>query len=453
MAPTCENVGNNIPDDLILEILYKLPLKSLKRFRCVCKTWADDLFESPQFMAVHHKNLLLSSCDTDNSSILLKQTSYVSYTSYISYRDNLFLLFGKRLENKVKIDFPIFDININILGSFVNGTLCLYQGTTFDRNVNIPFKVVLWNSTTKEFKVVRPGIVRVPRDLSIRIDLPGFGYDTVTNDYKLIRYIRFFNKNCSEEGLSSIRPKPLLQIYSLRSNSWRDLDVEMPTHDCHNQVYLNGVCHWLSYKLSNREELVLVSFNLSDEVLHTTPLDCRDCFAYADWNRSALVVLNDSIAMITGTPCTNLFDISILGAIGVKESWTKLFRIGPLFYDCVPIGVWKKGFIFNRMISGQLAYFNLSTQVIGLEEIDIGRDGSQSQIVICKESIGAMQDFNITPLIAKGLALRCGLKLFAEKGLTNLVFNSDSLNLCNAFNHDHVFGDLMPIVHDCKASS
>ncbi|KAK7243927.1 hypothetical protein RIF29_38740 [Crotalaria pallida] len=59
----------------------------------------------------------------------------------------------------------------------------------------------------------------------------------------------------------------------------------------------------------------------------------------------------------------------------------------------------------------------------------------------------------ITPLIAKGIALRCGLKLFAEKGLTNLVFNSDSLNLCNAFNHDHVFGDLMPIVHDCKELS
>ncbi|TKY47513.1 Heat shock protein 83 [Spatholobus suberectus] len=42
---TNEKLRNHLPDDLALSILSKLPLKSLKRFGCVCKSWAL-LFET-----------------------------------------------------------------------------------------------------------------------------------------------------------------------------------------------------------------------------------------------------------------------------------------------------------------------------------------------------------------------------------------------------------------------
>jgi molecular chaperone HtpG len=39
MGATNAKVSNHIPEDLAFSILSKLPLKSLKRFGCVRKSW------------------------------------------------------------------------------------------------------------------------------------------------------------------------------------------------------------------------------------------------------------------------------------------------------------------------------------------------------------------------------------------------------------------------------
>lgn len=59
------------------------------------------------------------------------------------------------------------------------------------------------------------------------------------------------------------------------------------------------------------------------------------------------MVLNESIALILNSYQTNTFQISFLGELGVKESWTKLFIIGPLLCH-YPIGGGKKGNILFR---------------------------------------------------------------------------------------------------------
>lgn len=41
-----------VPDDLIVEILSRLPVKDLMRFRCVCKTWKSIIFD-PSFVKKH----------------------------------------------------------------------------------------------------------------------------------------------------------------------------------------------------------------------------------------------------------------------------------------------------------------------------------------------------------------------------------------------------------------
>ncbi|CAL0312959.1 unnamed protein product [Lupinus luteus] len=52
-----------------------------------------------------------------------------------------------------------------------------------------------------------------------------------------------------------------------------------------------------------------------------------------------------------------------------KESWTKIFTIGPLPFVSSPIEVWYRGKIFFKRDDGELYLFDLSTQVI--EEIGI----------------------------------------------------------------------------------
>ena len=47
---------DDLPDEIVLDILSKLPVKSLLRFRCVCKPWHSSI-ANPNFISTHHLNL------------------------------------------------------------------------------------------------------------------------------------------------------------------------------------------------------------------------------------------------------------------------------------------------------------------------------------------------------------------------------------------------------------
>jgi len=150
------------------------------------------------------------------------------------------------------------------------------------------------------------------------------------------------------------------------------------------RLYLNGMCHWWHYINLHSAETALASFDLVNEVFFTTPipLDVEDeCSFYS--REIYLTWLNDFIALISWTIGTPTFHISILDEVGVKESWTKLFIIGPLFDIEHPIGAGKKGDIFFTKKDGKIVWFNLSTQII--EELGV-KTQSVSRILIYKES-------------------------------------------------------------------
>lgn len=73
-----------------------------------------------------------------------------------------------------------------------------------------------------------------------------------------------------------------------------------------------------------------------------------------------------------------------MGEVGVIESWTKLFTLGPLFGVVHPIGVGKKGGIFFRKDYNELVWFNLNTE--RMEELGIKVD-SGCEVVAYKESL------------------------------------------------------------------
>jgi len=113
------------------------------------------------------------------------------------------------------------------------------------------------------------------------------------------------------------------EIYSLISNSWRKLDIDMSSslyfiEETH--VYMDGVC-----EENSLARLCLVSFYLSKEVLCITPMpsDEDDCFKLKASSIN-LVVLNVSVSLTALHRETTTFHIAILGELGNKESWTKL---------------------------------------------------------------------------------------------------------------------------------
>jgi molecular chaperone HtpG len=377
---TNEKVSNYIYDDIVFSVLSKLPFKSLKRFECTCKSWSL-LFENYIFMNMFRNNFLsmMHRCSYhDQASLLL-----------LEYHQNcLYSLSRESFENIIKLDFsnPFEqeegeDGTLCIFDS-INGTLCLYQQTSC--------KLALWNQATNEYKHIPPSPVEsyIPdaaKHFCVLSSHPhGFGYDRRTCDYKVIRHVYFHTFHYedyedyeyvpSEDVFGDACLDPLWEIYSLKSNSWKKLDVDMPhrslTIIMGTQVYMDGVSHWLSGELllgrgSSFEPkcICVVSFDLSTEVFFTTPIpsDIDDMFdVEVRWKN--LFVSNGSITLISYHENTSTFHISILGELGIKESWTRLFivKAPTCIWNFVSVGT--KGRIFLRREDGKLTWFDLSTQ-------------------------------------------------------------------------------------------
>jgi molecular chaperone HtpG len=162
--------SNYIHDDVAFSILSKLPIKSLKRFQCVHKSWSL-LFEDSRFMTKYRNNFLSNSPSYDGDTSLL-----------IDLRNELYSLSGDRFENKVKLNWPNpfleenTNFNLRYFGS-ANGILCLgYNGFYNYRDR----RIVLWNPTIEKFKVVPPGHeveFSASATLNHLATLYGFGYD------------------------------------------------------------------------------------------------------------------------------------------------------------------------------------------------------------------------------------------------------------------------------------
>jgi len=279
--------------------------------------------------------------------------------------------------------------------------------------------IVLWNPATGEFKTV-PCSHRPYKSIEFNTQPYSFGYDRVRDDYKIIRLVNFhiffegswvllpennspfwdMNVDFDDddefwEGVPINMYDPnYWEIYSLRSNSWRKLNGDvMPTSwDERCQVNLNEFCHWLD--LNND----MGSFDFSNEIFVATKLPSFDfsketsfegVSSIYDFNRrklaTNLVVLNVFVAFICTVLKTAYLHIWVLGELGVKESWTKLFVSGPLPGVIRPIAVGIKSVIFYIKEDTELACFDLSTQRI--DEVLVNEEPRRLQIITYKENL------------------------------------------------------------------
>ncbi|XP_050903464.1 F-box/kelch-repeat protein At3g06240 [Lathyrus oleraceus] len=400
MEVTDDKVSNYISDDIALSILSKLPLKSLKRFGCVRKSWSL-LSDNPSFMSLYRHKFFSKYSYNDDTSLIL----------HLHDDEKLCSLSGESFENMVELELPQQIDHMKFLGfGCANGILYFEEPL-----IN---KIVLWNPTTNELKIIPlspfesfspPATLNFDAPVSFvtYLNLHGFGYDYVADDYKLIRnttiICKFHTIWPSDRDLLLGRGeslKPFWEIYSLKTNSWKKLDIDMPSCvKCNSgfgtfRVYLDGVCHWLNLDRENKYVgASLISFDLSNEVFINTPIPS---FSGERW--MGLSVLNDSIVLFKHhqnihTLNTSTFDILILGEFGVKESWYKLFTVGPLPWFEIPIGVGKKGEIFFRKEDSELVWVDLKTNTIkhlGFKPWQLNRSGRIGFYNKSMFSIGAL---------------------------------------------------------------
>ncbi|KAB2063906.1 hypothetical protein ES319_A10G250300v1 [Gossypium barbadense] len=174
-----------LPEVLVMEILSKLPVKSLARFNCVCKYWCSS-FQIPHFIFKHYHNNIKN----NNLNLLLRRHDGNTFQPYLSQLSN-----EKDKKNLVKqnIHLPFFKNAIPSVYGVCHGLLCLQELSTD--------KAALWNPSTREFKILPPSSIQRPPYLSpmegnlalygVSFDHAALGFDSKTNDYKVIRFVSF----------------------------------------------------------------------------------------------------------------------------------------------------------------------------------------------------------------------------------------------------------------------
>ncbi|KAL3507605.1 hypothetical protein ACH5RR_032987 [Cinchona calisaya] len=152
-----------LPEEIICHIISRLPVKSLFRFRCVCKSWKS-LISDPKF-------LLMTNNGRERAIFWSKSKKNPSF--YSLDRDLVFTKLPNPLEN---IPFDSSNQEYIFLGS-CNGLLLFSVSTS----------IFLWNpSTTHCRKVLKLNLLT--EDYVIKAS--GLCFDESSGDYKMIIALR-----------------------------------------------------------------------------------------------------------------------------------------------------------------------------------------------------------------------------------------------------------------------
>ncbi|XP_074272372.1 F-box protein CPR1-like [Silene latifolia] len=196
-----------LPPEIIAEILSRLPVKPLSRFKSVSKPW-NSLINSPIFIKLHLSKTLIS----DNQNLNLIFSSFSISTAAIA------AIFQFTELHHPLLHFPDC-LAVTIIGS-CNGVVCI---APFDKAY-----ACLYNPTIGTHRLVPPTPSRFPepnRKTMFLNNRPkvlehlivyGFGYDSVNDDYKLLRILEFY-KNSVFVGTEYC-------LFSLKNNSWKYVD-------------------------------------------------------------------------------------------------------------------------------------------------------------------------------------------------------------------------------------
>ncbi|XP_017635989.1 F-box protein CPR1-like [Gossypium arboreum] len=206
--------------DLTIEILRGLSVKDLLRFKCVSKLWCFSI-DDPYFIKLHLSHSVKTNT---NYSLILRRWGYdflsVNYDS---------------LKTTQIITPPLTDSPIKISGS-CNGLLALID----DKD-----RIFLWNPSTRKSQVLPSTEIDFSSTSisSTPSTYYGFGYEPISDDYKLVRMVQSHGNN-NEYFHSEAK------VYSLRSNCWRRIkDVCFYLKFNREFGFLaNNALHWMVFK-------------------------------------------------------------------------------------------------------------------------------------------------------------------------------------------------------------
>ncbi|KAK4280094.1 hypothetical protein QN277_011765 [Acacia crassicarpa] len=313
MAVRCD--APFLPEDIMVNILKRLPVKSLIRFQCVCKHWKN-LFKTSLFVTDH-----LHYSSAQYPSLLVKPNRNCQPL-------HLSLIDGEINALQVQIPPLIGSLpDVTIEGS-CNGLLCIATDMSKD-------SLFLWNPATREVRQVpatRPS--KFPRSYCIL----GFGFSEIVDDYKIVKAGR-------DNVITGVK------MYSLRTDSWKNIEfgslegLELLNYS----VNVNGVIFWSAVDSGCN---LIVSFDIATEVFTLIRIPTSSCLP-------DITVFEDKFAILYLFPILDnsndglyySIDLSVLeediGSCTERWSWSQKYDSSwsNIYSSSSTLTIWRNEFV------------------------------------------------------------------------------------------------------------
>ncbi|KAK4269946.1 hypothetical protein QN277_023038 [Acacia crassicarpa] len=283
-------MSDHLPPEIVLEILYRLPVKSLVKFTSVCKAW-NSLITDQTFI-YDHLNRTIQASNGNNflffhlyfhelrgqrRHLLMHNEYFYSLYSVNKQTDHSFL---------ERLPFShLFQLNHwDVFFSTCNGLVCLadsYSPLDYET-------ILIWNPLLRKYLVLPKPIKTCKERERLEYSLCfGFGFDSRNNDYKLIRLLNHWRT----------QDTPHVEVYSLVSCSWRSITVRVPQFCLRNYNWSrtsfvnNGAVHWVvsRRRSDGLDDTFILSFDVAEETFRELTLPRQS--GESGWIHSILLVV------------------------------------------------------------------------------------------------------------------------------------------------------------------
>ncbi|XP_059629553.1 F-box protein CPR1-like [Cornus florida] len=282
----------------MLEVLSRLPFKTLLQLRCVSKSWRA-LIDSPYFIKSHLNRYMVTNT---NLNLIWCPKKIPTETNHDLLGLNSIEI--DSLDHSVDLDNPIKsgesgESKIRLIQGSCNGLL--YLTSKFSNSEEL---IALWNPSTRKHQMLMVASIELTRERSTyRAIVFGFGYDCVHDDYKVVRMVEFYGK---DNDSFEIQDFPYYLWYPTEKGE-----------------FASGALHWVVRpKPESDKSRLIAAFDLGDKEYRLVPqLD----YSVVNLHMN-VVVLEGCLCLVCNYVSVHV-DIWVMKEYGVKESWTKLFSV------------------------------------------------------------------------------------------------------------------------------
>eukprot|EP00268_Persea_americana_P024941 TRINITY_DN24311_c0_g1_i3.p1 TRINITY_DN24311_c0_g1~~TRINITY_DN24311_c0_g1_i3.p1 ORF type:complete len:429 (-),score=43.12 TRINITY_DN24311_c0_g1_i3:147-1433(-) len=288
-----------LPQEIIMDILSRLPIHFLLQCTLVSKAWRNIIVRNPIFASMQHNQALENRHKSHGLMFCLENPSK-SPNLYLVER-------GGAPHGKLTVMYAqltCLECWFDVIGS-CNGLLCF---SYYDNGVGGYCKsnrACVSNPITGE-------CVILPSEDSKCAWISGFGFDSTRKEYKVVRVVH------NRDAVLSTA-----EIHTLGSNSWRRIEDDPHSRTKYmrsqSDVLVNGRLHWCSFP---NKPIFIFSLDMGHEQFEEVPvvtgLGSRGFIYLVDWKGCLAIVevelmLKDDDAL----------HIWVMKEYNVKESWTR----------------------------------------------------------------------------------------------------------------------------------